>query len=289
MGNDIVSLPNDRSFTKTNAELLIDYNLTSRWNILTGLNYNLSASDDGTYVRKNSNMGDYIIGAQWRAFYHPFEFIPEVKIIIPGKNFDNNTDEVFSGEGVLQALAGFHLQKKISLFNLSTGSFYHYRAEQLAQLIDYYIEGQATLGQIKLSLKALAFDTITKDVQTDTPTVRTNVIDRVNGSSFIYHSINPSYLALNFSAQIQASLQNSFGLGVEQSLNGKNYYYGTTFRVFWQWKSKNEIKRKIKHQRKKTQQRNNSFEESDGSEQLNKEEEKLFEDAEKALEDSDEN
>lgn len=145
------------------------------------------------------------------------------------------------------------------------------------------------MGQIKLSLKALAFDTITKDVQTDTPTVRTNVIDRVNGSSFIYHSINPSYLALNFSAQIQASLQNSFGLGVEQSLNGKNYYYGTTFRVFWQWKSKNEIKRKIKHQRKKTQQRNNSFEESDGSEQLNKEEEKLFEDAEKALEDSDEN
>lgn len=236
LGGEIDSLAAGHYYQQVQLSPRLDWNLNSHWNIYALADLVNASSDNNSFKRTRTGFSDLHLGAQLWIQFQKIVLIPEVKLSVPITSYDPSTDEVFLSDGVYKGLLGANIQTQwgswIPLFN----GFYEYRAEDLSHRFLYFAQITKIFPRrFKLSAHVNGHMSLFDDGNTGTPSVRTNINNRVNGSSFAHHGINPQKLSAGGWVGLYTTSNSIISLGYELDLNGKNASKNDTVLLKWEW------------------------------------------------------
>ncbi len=182
-----------------------------------------ATSDDGTFQRTASELNEVTFGFMVTPYYAVnTKVYLELMGTVALNTFDDTTDEVITGEGTHSALTGTKISHMLSFFEIFGSLHLQYFSDGRSARTPWRVGSTVHLGTLKLIGSIFGYQSITDDKSTDTPTDRTNVTSRVNGSSQRYYSINPSLLDTQAGIGFQPFPDLQVELGATKTINGES-------------------------------------------------------------------
>lgn len=218
---------NGGEFTNWTGELSFTYDWRPDWRFSGGVNGGYSESDDGFFTRSNSGANEVFASAQKWFESGPLDIAPQADFIFPLWRVDEGGDDALIGEGAMRLRAGSWAFWPRGTFKPFGYLGFEYRDEGRAFLLPYSVGVKLKVSQFWIQGEYRGFETIVDDSDTDNQAVRDVYLNRVNGGSYRFYSINPA--ASEFAAEAGTRL-GDFGLfaGFAITVNGKNAADGYT-------------------------------------------------------------
>ena len=166
------------------------------------LNTNWASSSDGSHLRVIYKPTDVGLQLKFPLRWGAMHFQPLVTMSQPLNSFSNITNELITSDGVqkLEAGAWSYLRILNSLYPFLYSGFV-YKSQGLSNLLtvktgvllNSYLKHKSFL---QIGLLGVGFQSIVPDEYSTSPSRRTNILEKLNGSSFRYYSVNPSNIDL---------------------------------------------------------------------------------------------
>lgn len=160
-------------------------------------------SVDSVATRRNSAFSAGAVGMDFLMYADLFDAIGEVVAVMPFDNIENDSDKVFTNEGVFEVRSRLVLQKKIGSARGYGWLGFNYRAGGRSFLMPWGVGAQARLSRVLLGAEVFGFQSVSDDTDKNN-FLRTSYVNAVNAGSMKFYSINPSLI--DTQAYIQLSL-----------------------------------------------------------------------------------
>ena len=225
-GGGFDSLPNNNSFYILKWKNRIGYNLVNNWTLFTGLDFAYSQSSDVTANRSNSAPSDIALGIQGRFLFKKLSLNPLLQVTYPLQRVTDTLDDSLITEGAVEYEGGLGVKYRFSKLYLSALGSYIGRDEGRSSQLKAKLDIEYKMKRLYLGVGLTSFSTITNDEQTNTPSVRDTVTQRVNGSSKYFYGVNPELLSGSAWGRYKFSRSSMALVGVTGTIDGKNSAQG---------------------------------------------------------------
>ena len=224
-----------RRYTNVLATLYSHYQLSHRMNIIGSLGVASAQSTNTDANRDHMGFTEVMGGGQIQLVKQPFSLIGEAFVAFPLNRFENDTDDVLTGEGAMVVQTGAWISKEVSPYTFHFYLAYKYQDGGRASLLPWSV-GLSQYGSSWIySLEIGGFNVLQDDENLNNFAKREDVVRRVNGGSLKYNSVNPEVLELTGKVGYRLSQNTSLILGLSSTINGKNYGAGNTVIANWEW------------------------------------------------------
>jgi hypothetical protein len=233
--NDVGSKVN---LISSNKYALLDMFLETRyvfkdfWSVRAKAFISNAESKNTDFNRSNSTLNTLEASGDWMVYRGFMDVIPELTMRYSLDQISNTQDSVITNEGVLEIIAMLKAQNNYQWFSYYAGGGYDFRSER-SSVMPWYVGGGMQWKHSFFGLELNGFQTITDDSDkgTTNEAIRNTLIQRVNGGSYRFYSVNPSHI------QVQANLDVGFSSGfvvktyIANSISGQNYANGLTMGI----------------------------------------------------------
>lgn len=195
------SLANGGSFSNIQTDLGYAYDLAPDWRVGGGFSYAMADSDDGRFQRSDSGLNEaHLMGQKWYDLGR-FELAPQLEAYMSFVEVDAvNGDAVLYGEGAMRVRAGAWIGAPMKGYRPYGYLGFEYRDGGRSSLLPYEAGIKARFGEWWAQGSARGVMSVTDDNDTANPLVRNLYLQVVNGGSFKYYSVNPSYTEVTVAA-----------------------------------------------------------------------------------------
>jgi hypothetical protein len=222
----------------SNKYALLDMFLETRyvfkdfWSVRAKAFISNAESKNTDFNRSNSTLNTLEASGDWMVYRGFMDVVPELTMRYSLDQISNTQDSVITNEGVLEIIAMLKAQNNYQWFSYYAGGGYDFRSER-SSVMPWYVGGGLQWKHSFFGLELNGFQTITDDSDkgSTNEAIRNTLIQRVNGGSYKFYSINPSHI------QVQANLDIGFSSGfvvksyIANSISGQNYANGLTIGV----------------------------------------------------------
>ena len=246
-GGSIEDLASDNSYTRYNLGVSALYTFSTDAAIDLGLAFANAVSVDTVDERTSTQFTEVYGKFYYQLTDRPFEIIPEFGLVIPFNRFDTDTDDVLTGEGAMQFSAGSWFVKEFGAIYFYLYASYVYRDEGRSHLLPWKLGTEYDFGGFYLGTEANGLESVTDDEETDTPTNKTSITNRVNAGSLSFYSINPQEIAVSGWVAVDFSKFFHGKLVYNQGINGRSYGVNRRVMAMLEYKldmTKNEPKKR---------------------------------------------
>lgn len=233
--NDVGSKVN---LISSNKYALLDMFLETRyvfkdfWSVRAKAFISNAESKNTDFNRSNSTLNTLEASGDWMVYRGFMDVIPELTMRYSLDQISNTQDSVITNEGVLEIIAMLKAQNNYQWFSYYAGGGYNFRSER-SSVMPWYVGGGMQWKHSFFGLELNGFQTVTDDSDkgTTNEAIRNTLIQRVNGGSYRFYSVNPSHI------QVQANLDVGFSSGfvvktyIANSISGQNYANGLTMGI----------------------------------------------------------
>ena len=219
---NLVSLEPEHSFNHLSINPKLLYAVSPNLAIEGGFTYGSSTSEDGVDIRKNGQISDLEASIYYKAVKSGYYLLPHLKVQFPLVEFEKNSDEVMVNEGVLQVQLGSFLEF-IAWNHRFYGYFgYLYQGEERAHLIPYTLGVYNSIGRFIYGLAAGGNFIASDDKFINSPSIRNDVTNNLNGGSQYFYSVNPEKIEASLMLGLRITKGTFTYLKAIQTLTGKN-------------------------------------------------------------------
>lgn len=224
-----------QTLTSGNSYSLLDtlaetrYVFAPGWAFSGGLESGYAQSNTFSIPRTSSGLSSGNLGIESMFGMGPFELIPEVSFVFPFLKDVPDQDTVMRSEGVNETHLDLHLQAAFQDFTLFGRLGYELRGSGRSTLMPWSAGLEFQLPAARLGARLYGEQTIANDGDTgDGEAARLVTINRINGGSLKYYSVNPSlvdseiYLLFGLSRNFRMAL--SGGTTLTGSNSGAGYH-----------------------------------------------------------------
>lgn len=221
-------LPDGNEYENTVGKLLTHYGLGKDWELFGGFTYSRAKSLTDQVQRTQSAFTDLHLGANYRAVEGSFSLYPGMALSVPLTTIDPATDDVLLSEGAFALSLPVYMDYKWSFLALYANLTPSFLGDERGARVFYALGAKKRVGPFILNVELNGMDTFVNDGLTETPNLRTDVVNRVNGGSFRYYSINPGVYHVAAQARFRITQMFIAGVGYAQELNGSRHSAGTS-------------------------------------------------------------
>ena len=221
-GGGIEDLDSGHYYERYNLNVSAFYTFTTDFATDLGFSFAQARSSDGNEERVNTQFTEFQAKILYQISERPFEWIPEMSVVIPFNRVDVDADDVLTGEGALQFSVGSWFIKDLGPFYIYLFGAYNYRDEGRSALLPWKLGTEIDFSGFYFGFEGGGFESLSEDEFTDNELERTRVTNRVNGGSLTFYAINPQelnvagWIGVDFSKYLTGRLQYS------QGINGTN-------------------------------------------------------------------
>lgn len=228
---------NKVNLLSTNKYTLLDSFVQSRyvfpgaWSIFASANVSNAESKNTDFVRTNSVFNMVSIGADYMVYRGFMDIIPEFTFKYSLDPISTTQDTVMTNEGVMEMQAMLRAQNNYSWFSYYAAVGYNYRSER-AGLLPWNFGAGVKWGQSFVGAEMNGFQSISDDGDKGTlEAARYSLIQRVNGGSYKFYSVNPSHIQAAVNLDIGFSRAFVLKSFFATSMSGQNYASGMNIGV----------------------------------------------------------
>lgn len=226
---------NKVNLLSTNKYTLIDSVLESRyvfpgaWSVSAAAGVSNAESKNTDFVRTNSVLNMVSVGADYMVYRGFMDLIPEFTFKYSLDPISTTQDTVMTNEGVMELTAMLRAQNNYSWFSYYLGAGYSYRAER-SGLLPWNVGAGIKWGhQSFIGAELSGFQTISDDGDKGTlESARYALIQRVNGGSYKFYSVNPSAIQAGVNLDVAFSRAFIIKSSFTTAMSGQNYANGMT-------------------------------------------------------------
>lgn len=202
------------------SEIYGRFDYTKNLSFFAGLPLNYASSENLTETLSSFKVPGLRVGLNY-SLDTIVKIIPEFTGYYSAEKAESS-EEVLTTDGASYFEIGSHILKKFSAFTFHGFLSYQYRMEGYSSLLNYQTDLTYLGSSFAATFGLRGFESVTDDDYTNNPNYRFNYLKIVNGSSYLFGSVNPSRMDLF--GQIKFSATNSIDVygGVAKSLRGKN-------------------------------------------------------------------
>lgn len=224
-----VNLLSTNKFTLLDSVLESRYVFPGAWSISASAGISNAESKNTDFVRTNSVLNMVSASVDYMVYRGFMDLIPEFTFKYSLDPISATQDTVMTNEGVMEMTAMLKAQNNYSWFSYYLGAGYNYRSER-SGLLPWNLGAGVKWGhQSFVGAEISGFQSISDDGDKGTlESARYSLIQRVNGGSYKFYSVNPSHIQAGVNLDVAFSrafvLKSSFAT----SLSGQNYANGMT-------------------------------------------------------------
>lgn len=198
------------------------YDFTNEVSFFAELPLNYTTSENVVDKYSAFNAPGITLGANYNISLSGFNLIPQFKAYYAIEQYDANSTEVLSSDGVTYLDVGTHAFMRSQNFILHGFMSYQYRMEGFSSLLNYQVDATYRASAFSLVFGTKGFESITDDDDTNMRAIRELHLLDINGGSLMYGAVNPSRLDLFTQAKFAITQSMDIYGGVSKSLRGKN-------------------------------------------------------------------
>ncbi|MCK6599514.1 MAG: hypothetical protein L6Q37_14200, partial [Bdellovibrionaceae bacterium] len=216
----------------SNKYTLYDTFLQSRYVFQGG--FSISGQAIATYAeskntdfnRTNSTFNAISVSADYMVYRGFMDFIPEFKLLYSFDPVSYNQDNVMTNEGVMELNASLRAQNNYSWLNYYVSGGFNYRNER-SSLFPWELGLGIRWRNSYLGLELSGFQSVMDDNDKGTlESARYSLVQRVNGGSYRFYTINPAHNQASVNIDIGFSRAVILKTFFSSSLGGTNYSNG---------------------------------------------------------------
>ncbi|MCB9027226.1 MAG: hypothetical protein H6625_12970 [Bdellovibrionaceae bacterium] len=235
-GGGIEDLDSGNSYKLYNLNVSTFYTFSTDLAFDLGMAFANATSIDAKEERTNTQFTEVHAKLLYQLTEHPVELIPEIALIIPFNRVNEDTDDVLTGEGSLQAMFGTWLVKDFGSFYTYLFAGYNYRDEGRSALLPWKLGAEIDFDGFYLGVEGSGYESMSEDENTDNEIVKTKVTNKVNAGSLNFYSINPQEIAVAGWVGIEFSKFFLTRLQYSQSINGSNTSLNRVFMATFEYR-----------------------------------------------------
>ena len=170
------------------------YDLAPDWRLFAGFNVAMNESSDGTFTRSNSGLDEAYVGAQKWYDVGRLEWAPEVVATLSFVETDMASgDEVLLGDGANRGRVGAWVLAPMKGYRPYGYLGFEYRDHGLSARLPYEGGIKVYLGDWWAQGAVRGVQSVIDDDDAGNALPRDLYLQIVDGGSFKYYSVNPSY------------------------------------------------------------------------------------------------
>ncbi len=217
-------LPSNAQFLGLYGYGDIAFDVTDGWMIGLGGDGGYVKSNDGFYDRTSIYMSQVRLNTQYLFRNSVIWIAPQIEVIFPFAGVPFETDDVLISENSQTQTGKINLFKAWTRFFHTYGYFgYTARSEGRSHYIPVGLGTRFSITPLWFGFEVNASKTVINDDLTTQARYRNNVINRVDGGSNKYFSINPEYTNLGGYIQWPVDRSLSFKVAANATVQGKSY------------------------------------------------------------------
>ena len=253
IGGSFESLGDNKQYSLINLSNQFGYGLNSQWQIRGTFDFGIANSTGATESRSNSAPTDIGVGLNGRYKFSWIYFLPKFLFKYPFSRVTPNTDEVMTGEGAIEVLAGSYAKTKLLGLHWFGFVGINYRDEGRSVLLPWQVGAEIKWRPFSLGVEMDAFTSLTDDSELENSS-KSTITQRVNGSSYQFYSPNPERMSVNVWGDYKFSRWTFLRFGAGHSINGKNSAHGLSLftRLIWNFTAEGRVRKnsRTKNERK---------------------------------------
>lgn len=228
-GSSIRDLSSKAGYQLIRTPLGVRYGYGETWGLSSTLMISTAQSKNIDATRNNSSIPEIHLGADALLYRGFVDWTGELQLIFPLETIKSTQDTAFNSEGVTQLLGwvGFD-QRKSNFIWYGQGGF-NYRMEGRSSLLMYEAGAGLRWNRNSFGAELGGFQSVMDDGDKGSEAKRNAVIQRVNGGSFRFYSVNPSVMEFRLWSEHEISSRFKLDLNVAYPFSGSNYANGMTF------------------------------------------------------------
>jgi len=164
-------------------------------NLYAGANIDYAKSTLANVDRENSTVSEVFLGFKFWFDTKKTKMVSNVELVASLNKINENSDDVISSEGVHHLNLGTWIFREFGIFKPFAYLGVDLLSEGRAWFYDLKFGNEFFFNPLYFNLAARLSETIKDDDEINQSANRFAPIDRVNGGSFKYYSINPMELA----------------------------------------------------------------------------------------------
>lgn len=191
-GGGAETLPNSGSFTDIQTALKYTQDLDVEQRVYGGLNIASVESWDGNTTRSNSGLNEILAGWQYWIGWSSFHLVPHADLVYPLFRVDRGGDEALLGEGALKVRGGGTVLTKFGTWRPFIYLGYEYRDEGRSHAVPYALGAKWKGRKFWFEPQYRGFERLFANEDTENRGARDGFLEKVDGGSYRFYSINPS-------------------------------------------------------------------------------------------------
>lgn len=235
-GGSYQKLLSGQSYEIFNFYLKSSYDLSKRSSMYGNLNIANATSNGMVLSRSNSTVTGAVLGYAHRFYDEGFDLVADFYTLIPFQKIDQNTDTVINAEGVIEATGLLRGQVDFPTFSALGYVGATFRQARSA-LLPWGAGLEANYTKWGWGGKIFGYQSISDDPDTSNRIQRTIVTDRVDASSLLFYSVNPSVIDSEVFARIKFDNVWTLAFGGGATLTGTStaagYHAGVSLKYSW--------------------------------------------------------
>ncbi len=226
-----VNLLSSNKYTLIDSLIEARYVFKDLWSVSAQAHISNAESKNTDFNRTNSTLNTLVASSDWMVYRGFMDIIPELCVKYSLDPIANNQDSVITNEGVLEVQGLLKAQNNYSWFSYYAAGGYLFRSAR-SGLMPWYLGGGTQWKHSFLGLEVGGFQTVTDDGDKGpNESIRTALLQKVNGGSYKFYSVNPSHIEAAVNLDIGFSRGFIVKSYVAQSISGQSYSNGLTFGV----------------------------------------------------------
>lgn len=228
-GGSSKGLPSGGSYQLIRTPIGVRYGYGEAWSLTSALMISTSQSKGPDATRNNSSLPEMHFGADAYLYRGSVDWTGDLQLIFPLETIKAGQDNALNTEGVTQLIGtlGFdHLKGQFIWYG--QGGL-NYRLEGRSGLLLYDLGGGWRWNRNLFGLEVGGFQSVMDDADKSSETKRNTTIQKVNGGSFRFYSVNPSVTEFRLWSEHSLSNHVKLNLNMAYPFYGVNYANGMTF------------------------------------------------------------
>jgi hypothetical protein len=173
-------------------------------------------------VRTNSTIAETQLGADYLFYWGQIDMIPVLSASIPTQRIDVKTDEAINTDGAMKIAGTLLMRKAIDKFYANWRVGFLYQDDGRASYVPWGLGASWNTESFEFGADLSGQQVVAYDVDTDNKQTRLALLNRVNGGSYKFYSINP--YTIDLQGWLKYNLDESVGLvaGAGTTMTGAN-------------------------------------------------------------------
>ncbi len=192
-GGATQDLNNGGYFTDVIGQMTYSQDLDRERRVYGGFTYSATESYDGTITRTNAGFNELLAGGQYWYRVSGYRLVPSADLVYPLVRVNREGDDALLGEGAIKAKFGSWLLFPNGHWVPFGYLGYEYRDEGRSHALPYSVGIKWKSSPLWAQLEYRGYERLFANADSENRNSRDAFLRRVNGGSYRYYSINPSY------------------------------------------------------------------------------------------------